>query len=351
MIRRLGFFGAAFLGLCSLAVADDVTLTSAYPTPYGEYGDLTIQDSVTVGKKATATGAATIYGNLAIAGPEDISVWGPLIVDPAAIIADSSRPGFFRADPNSVATLRVETDTIPSPPCAAQDWYCQSYWVSIGKTNSTAQSELDVNGPIYAGEFRAADGPLEQTLFLETRADNTTAPPRTWGQLRAQDPAGWAGPRSVLRVFGQKKIVLNRNSPGKVLVGTNTVPAQCAGPSFKFCVSNTLQTRMNTPAPYSSRAFKRDIAPLSASDYQHVADWLGQSNAIYFRYKEDSSDEPLRLGLVAEQAPPEILSDSKQNIAFAQLVGALYAAAKYLHEQNQELEAEVSRLEAEVNAP
>ncbi len=331
---------------CPSAFADDVELTSAYPTPYGDYANLTIDDAVTVGKKTAAVGAATINGNLAIIGAEDISVWGQLIVDPSAIVPDPTRPGFLRADPSQPATLRVENDAT-APACSYYN--CDTHWVSIGKTSGTAQTELEVAGPIYAGSFRAADAPIDQTLFLETITDATTVPPRTWGQLRAQDPAGWPGPGSILRIGAQKKIVLNRNSQGKVLVGTNTVPVACAAPNVRFCVVGT--TDMNDMAATSSRALKRDIEPFSSSDYAQAAAWLTRSDAIYFRYNEDPSDRPLRLGLAAEQAPPEILGEDGKSVEFAQLLGYLYAGVKYLHEQNRMLEKEITRLESELAAP
>jgi hypothetical protein len=322
------------------AFCADVVLTSDYPAAYGDFTDARVENALSVGRKATGEGWMTIRGDTTVSGADNaISIWGELTVDPAALMADAARPGFFVQNPAQPSTLRVDTD-----PSYNWRWDPGTHWVSIGKPANSAKTEFDVRGPIYATEFKVSDSALDRLLSLDVQMEG----PLPWAQVRAQaPPANWASPLSVLRIAAQPKIVLNSRSPGPVLVGTATIPAGFTNPNLKFIVADPYKVRGNL-VTFSSRVLKHDIVPLSTSDIASMRNSMDAMDAILFRYKHEPDTAALHIGLVAEQAPPEILSETRDTVLFSQLIGWMLGAIQALEQENRRLEAEVSRLEREL---
>jgi hypothetical protein len=313
--------------LCApLVWADDVNLTATYPNPFGEYPDLTITDTLSVGKKQDALGVATVFGNMTINGPENLLVYGELLVDGG--------------------TLHVDAD-----PVAPYDYLADSrHWVKINKPASNALAEFDVNGPIYAPSYRAADNVLANFISLDTFNDTTTVPASVWGRLLIQEPSGWNNYFSSARIIAQPKIVLNYYSQGKLLIGTATAPvapSPYAPPEWKVFVMDGYNTRAHDITWSSSRMLKQDIVPLGRADYGAVLDALSRMDAIRFRYVWDAETVKPRLGVLAEESPRELLDDAGQGIEVNQLIGFLLATVKAIEMENQQLEAQITALEAE----
>ncbi len=334
MQRRKRSSNIFWLGpaLCIMVVgnlqADDVTLTGQFPNPYGKYMDLTIENDLVLGKESTALASATVYGVVTVNNGINITVEGRLFM------------------PNG--PLRT--------PCV-DPATCARYWVTVNK-DTLPLAEMDVNGGIYAPEFRAANYGASQLLTLSTclgssaSTDCTDSSNRSWGRLQARAAGGWADANSNLRVSAQPSIILNANSTGQVLLGTTTPPFGC-GPAdgVKFAIPTGSDTNAETRAHEylltCSRAYKTDILALRNADYESILSVLGNLNVIRFHYLEDQAESPLRLGILAEQSPTEILTDNGKSLEMAQLVGFLFASVKALETENARLSAEVAELEAE----
>lgn len=92
---------------------------------------------------------------------------------------------------------------------------------------------------------------------------------------------------------------------------------------------------------YSSREFKSDLSPLSASDKQRLFQDIIRAPIYAYRYKSDPEGKP-HLGPVAEQAPESVTSADKANLSLTDTIAALTAALQHL---NAEQEALLARLE------
>ena len=321
---RLWWLGLAVALASGPALADDVTLTTSYPSPYGQYDNLTVQDGVVTGTDTTAASTAKFYGAVNVQGANAVNVEAPTAVGGyGGLVVDNG-------------TLRVDTD------CSY--YTCGMYWVSLGKLPRQAIAELDINGPLSASQLMVADALAAQLLSLQTQTDGA----KTWGQVRGQDPTGWGGLNSRVRIPAQPKVVLNLNSGAPVGIGTEpdlsmpTRKLQVGSLAFPLSAMATFQ------GGPSFRVFKKDIAPLAAADYREVLAQLGVLEVVRYRYKNDPVDRRLRLGFIAEDAPHDIVTERRDGIVLDKLVGYLLAAVKALGSENERLEHRVEALEGRV---
>jgi hypothetical protein len=95
---------------------------------------------------------------------------------------------------------------------------------------------------------------------------------------------------------------------------------------------------------YSSREYKKDIAYLQPSDYDGILQKLDEINVVRYHYKEDGENEKLRIGVIAEEAPDEILSEDDKSMSLSDSVGFLLATVKAQQEKIEALEREVEEL-------
>jgi Chaperone of endosialidase len=79
---------------------------------------------------------------------------------------------------------------------------------------------------------------------------------------------------------------------------------------------------------HSSRELKRDITPLSPADCARMLDKVEAIEVCRYRYKAGGEAAPLKLGMIAEDAPEEIRSSDGRSIRMADTVGMLMAGMK-----------------------
>lgn len=102
--------------------------------------------------------------------------------------------------------------------------------------------------------------------------------------------------------------------------------------------------RCESLTQYSSRDYKQDIETLAPSDYRDILKKLEQTEIFRFRYKEANENSRLRLGLIAEEAPEEVISHEGKGIDLGEAVAFLMAAVKAQAEEINGLKLEISGL-------
>jgi Chaperone of endosialidase len=95
---------------------------------------------------------------------------------------------------------------------------------------------------------------------------------------------------------------------------------------------------------HSSRELKREITPLSPADCARMLDKVEAIEVCRYRYKSGGEDGPVKLGMIAEDAPEEIRSADGKAIRMTDTVGMLLAAVKAQSQEIRELRAEIDLL-------
>jgi hypothetical protein len=92
---------------------------------------------------------------------------------------------------------------------------------------------------------------------------------------------------------------------------------------------------------YSSREYKRDVRELSQQEYRDALEKILSVSVVKFHYKGEDTKE--KIGLIAEEAPEEILSEGNSKaISLNEYISLLHAALKA---QQMEIELLKSKLE------
>jgi endosialidase-like protein len=98
---------------------------------------------------------------------------------------------------------------------------------------------------------------------------------------------------------------------------------------------------------HSSRELKRDITPLSPADCARMLDKVEAIEVCRYRYKSGGEAAPLKLGMIAEDAPEEIRSSDGKSIRMANTVGMLLASVKAQSEKIERLETQSDLVKAQ----
>ena len=98
----------------------------------------------------------------------------------------------------------------------------------------------------------------------------------------------------------------------------------------------------------SSRKYKKDISSLTPAEYREILQKLAQTEVVRFRYKSEDSDR-LHIGVIAEDAPEEMVDAERTGIPTGDAIGFLLAALKAQQEkmnaQQEQIEALRAKLE------
>lgn len=125
-----------------------------------------------------------------------------------------------------------------------------------------------------------------------------------------------------------------------VLIGTDTPNGD---PSVILNVNG--QVKAQGVTGFSSVQYKKDIVPLTPFDYQSILNKIEQIDVVRYRYKTDPKESKLRLGVIAEDSPKEMLSQDGKSIRLVDSVAFLAAGLKALEQRNVDLKKRLRELE------
>ncbi len=97
----------------------------------------------------------------------------------------------------------------------------------------------------------------------------------------------------------------------------------------------------------SSRELKREITPLSPAECALMLDKVEAIEVCRYRMKSGGEDGPIKLGMIAEDAPREIQSPDGKSIRMTDTVGMLLAAVKAQSELIKSQSEEINHLKVQ----
>jgi hypothetical protein len=95
----------------------------------------------------------------------------------------------------------------------------------------------------------------------------------------------------------------------------------------------------------SSKMYKKDIQSLAPEEYQDILKKLAQTEVVRYRYKSENNGE-LHIGVIAENAPEEMVDAERIGIPTGDAIGFLMAALKAQQEEIEALKAKLKELES-----
>ncbi len=125
---------------------------------------------------------------------------------------------------------------------------------------------------------------------------------------------------------------------GELIIGdeTNTRPVLTAD------VEGNIRGRLvNT----SSRSVKKDLSTLEPKDYAEILHRLVETPLFRYHYQEERDNHPLHLGVIAEEAPEDIVDEKRQHVIVLDYLGFLFAALKAQAQEVEKLQERVARME------
>jgi|GEM_PF-1898775 len=131
------------------------------------------------------------------------------------------------------------------------------------------------------------------------------------------------------------------DAAGNVGIGTST-------PGYKLEVEGDVAA--TSFVNISTRTAKKDIVYVSDDDKRGMAEKIRNIRIAEYRYNGESEAAPLRLGLIAEEAPPEVLSASGKGVDIYKFSTFILAGVQEQQKRVESLELRVAKLEALVGS-
>ncbi len=127
------------------------------------------------------------------------------------------------------------------------------------------------------------------------------------------------------------------DSSGNIGIGTTS-------PAYKLHVMGDVaaQSFVNI----STRDSKKDIDYVDSTDSTNVYEKIKNIKIARYHYKDERNTTPLHLGLIAEEAPSEILSASGKGVDIYKLVSFTLLGVQELQKKTDAIEVRLSKLES-----
>ena len=139
--------------------------------------------------------------------------------------------------------------------------------------------------------------------------------------------------------FADEQFMIDAN--GNIGVGTTS-------PEYKIHVIGDVAA--TSFVNISTEASKKDIEHVTDEEQESMLERLEDVEVAQYRYKHEDEDAPLRLGLIAEEAPTDVLSASGKGVDIYQLATFTLAGVQELSEKVGSLELKIADIEAQVAA-
>lgn len=357
-MRRALAFSAALFFLVGPVAADVVTMASTYPLPYGEYKTLRAMalgmPEVYAGYAAGSLGGASFLGGPG--GLVTVNIHGNLALDEAQT---DGGPRYSKLHVGGTGVLRVAPGKGSYGNDALRIAAGPQVYISSNSTGGVA-NPLKVWGTFRANMFGQNEyqgGVLGPKPYIRLQAADT---------LAGDDASKRAYVSSVIRnlvtSFGEGDLL-------RVLYAHLFIegsPVYLGAQSVTGVAGNTQYVLVNTEAPlvvdatkifqvngnvaaggflqYSSAVYKTNIETLAVS---HEAQALRniESMPVYrFRYK-NAPDSKLHIGVIADEAPSQMLGADRQSLDLQDASAYVAAALKELQRRNDNLKKRLVALE------
>ncbi|MFC1623676.1 immunoglobulin-like domain-containing protein, partial [Patescibacteria group bacterium] len=139
------------------------------------------------------------------------------------------------------------------------------------------------------------------------------------------------------KTFATDEFMIDEN--GNIGVGTST-------PEYKMHIIGDVAA--TSFVNISTKTSKKDISYLSEEDDGEVLTKIKGMSVARYRYNIENENDPLRLGLIAEEVPSEILASTGKGVDIYKLSTFILAGVKAQQKQIDALEMRVADLEMRV---
>ena len=237
--------------------------------------------------------------------------------------------GFYNTASQNVATVGGGTSNTASGAGATvggggSNVASGVYATAVGGNNNNATADYSTVG---GGYYNTADGDKSfaagDHVNIGSDADHTFA----YGK-------GFSTSTSHAVIFydnsTEMKVGIQTTSPGNIL----TVKQ-----------NSTTDPIADSWTTYSSREYKRDIRELTSEEYADALDKVLSVPVVRFHYKGHDTKE--KIGIIAEEAPGEILAEGNDKaISMNEYISLLHAALKAQQNELDVLKAKLDKLES-----
>ncbi len=266
----------------------------------------------------------SLAGYVKRAGPSD-PVFGVISTKPGVLLGrqiDGSKPVALTGR----VPLLVNAE---GGPIHVGDKIALSSVPGIGKKANGNESLVG----IALGSFEGTTGEVE--VFMDKHADAGALAFKNGNVEVAHDLEVKGGFKATIGNIG----ALIVDAQGNVGIGTDS-------PAYKLQVLGDIAA--TSFVNISTRTSKKDITYLDMQAKKEILAKIKNLQIAEYHYTTESADNPLRLGLIAEEAPSEVLSVGGKGVDVYKLTTFALAGIQEQQKQIDDIETRVASLEAAI---
>jgi hypothetical protein len=346
--------------LSTIARADDITVTTYYPSPDTDYKSFSVRESLTAA-------TATLRGS---------NLTTPLPVAPDVLAVMNNDIGGWAAGTHG-GNLTVTGNLDITTTADASLLFVNAATNRVGLGTRTPRFPLevvgDINAMIIAGHADSGNWSVSWTdmsaLSNGVDSDDSSVQSYAWAKFAATyfDSDYRFGTLhldgsplviqtidkttvGVTQALGRGQVVirgvriLEDTTADDLTIVTPESLALVVGEAAGVYGANMPKCRANHWNLNSSAAYKKDIQPLSGGEYAKILGTMDRMNVVNFLYKGEVSTNFPNAGFIAEEAPSDFVSTDKKSVNLGDEMGFLLASAKALKAETDALDSRVREL-------